>query len=96
MYNFCPQRHEFTEANTRWITAATGRRYRQCRACHNDRARLKYRHDDAWREKEKQRTRDNYRFREDARAEEQVQAESQHGAFQTVRLGGNDQGRDVR
>jgi len=50
----CRHGHLYTEANTRWYTNA-GKPYRQCRTCASNRMRLKYRNDEAYREKQKHR-----------------------------------------
>lgn len=58
MIKFCKRGHAYTLKNTRWYThSANGKSYRTCRRCISMRVRLKYRHDDAWREKEKLRAR---------------------------------------
>jgi hypothetical protein len=50
--NTCRHGHPWTAASTQWITTAA-KRYRQCKTCHAKRQRLKYRNDDAYREREK-------------------------------------------
>jgi hypothetical protein len=51
----CRAGHLWSTQNTRWHKRADGRSYRQCRQCAARRGRLRYRNDDAWREKEKAR-----------------------------------------
>ena len=57
---FCKRGHPRDKAVTRWQVHENGRAYRACRACQRLCARLRYRNDDNYREKEKQRTLANY------------------------------------
>jgi hypothetical protein len=51
----CPRNHLYTPQTEKWYTHSNGKRYRTCGACAAMRARLRYRHDAAFREREKQR-----------------------------------------
>ena len=51
----CPRNHLYTPATEKWYTHSNGKVYRTCGTCHALRARLKYRHDEAHREREKAR-----------------------------------------
>lgn len=55
MRTHCKRGHPWDEANTRWIEAPGGKPYRQCRSCARLLKRRRYRHDEAWREREKAR-----------------------------------------
>ena len=59
--NRCKRGHPWDEKNTRLIAAPNGRGpYRQCKACHLMREKLKYRNDPDYQAKAKQRAKDNY------------------------------------
>ena len=64
----CPHGHPWTEANTKYAKRPDGRTFKQCRACHTGRIRLRYRNDDAFREREKARTLARYYAAREQRA----------------------------
>ena len=51
----CPHGHLFTASNTYWATNGGRKPYRQCKACRAHFRRLKYRRDEAFRERERYR-----------------------------------------
>ena len=81
----CPHGHLFTPSNTRWYMN-DGKPYRQCRACASSRMRLKYRDDEAYREKKKNSGLARYYARRDGpkAVREEVQAKPQHVGHTTV------------
>jgi hypothetical protein len=76
----CPRNHFYTPATEKWYTHSNGKRYRTCAACAALRARLRYRHDVAFRESEKARSLARYHA-QDRRAQgavDQDQTKPQH------------------
>ena len=65
MQPVCKRGHPRTPWNIRWNIRSDGRRYSICKPCQCFRHKLKYRKDDAFREREKQRTRENYHRRKE-------------------------------
>ena len=75
MIDKCPAGHPFDEANARYYAGPKGKPYRQCRECARKRQRLKYRHDDTYREAEKSRNLDRYYANKGQRSANGHQAE---------------------
>lgn len=71
---YCPRNHPQTEFNRQaYRHSKSGKPYTRCRLCVALRTRLKYRNDEAFREKEKARTLANYHA-----AGKNFQTKSQH------------------
>jgi len=62
----CPHGHLWTEENTKYAKRPDGHTFKRCRACHAGRMRLRYRNDDAFREREKARNLARYYANKDA------------------------------
>ena len=52
----CCRGHRFNETNAKWIRHANGKYYAQCRICNSLRMKLRYRHDENFRNRERQRS----------------------------------------
>ena len=68
----CVHGHEFTEENTRWYKGSynSNKFYRMCVACHLKRERLRYRHDDGYRSRQRKQGLANYYKRQEKLREE--------------------------
>ena len=71
MTTHCRRGHPWTDANTRWLVSSlTGKPFRQCKLCKRIKEKLRYRHDEAFRNKQKAKALDrSYRRKENQHAD---------------------------